>query len=146
MGHSDISDEALIKTLRKGLLSSLLMETAAKRLEELLNEKKALKNKLSNAYIPEYKLYDPVYITDYFDVKNNCSQMGNGSSSDEIELKTRKCFITQITIAGKNEFLYYVQPCELSEKEQDGTKYFFWQKSFSAKELCPDMVDKVKIP
>lgn len=138
MGHSDITDEALIKALRKGLLSSLLMETAAKRIEELLNEKKELEQKISNSYVPEYQLYNPVYITDRFDTKNNCSQIGDGSGSNEIELKPRRCFITQIDIAGKNDFLYYVQPYELTENEQDGTKYFFWNKSFSAKELTPD--------
>lgn len=138
MGHSDMTDEPLIKTLRKGLLSSLLMETAAKRIEELLNEKKELEQKLSIAYVPVYNLYDSVYITDRFDTKNNCSQIGDGSGSKNIELKPRRCFVTQIDIVGKSDCLYYVQPYELTEKERDGTKCFFWQKSFYAKELSPD--------
>ena len=87
-------------------------------------------------YVPRFNVYDTVYIIDRFDLDNDCSQLGDGSGSKNIELRVRKCFVTAIYINdNKNEgtsFLYFVQPYKLTEKENCGLYSFYWKKSLYA--------------
>ena len=89
-----------------------------------------------STYSCKYALYDDVFIIDRFDVVNNCSCYGDGSGSNNIIRKVRKCFVTQISIADKmGGRLYYIQPRDLTDIERDGMKSHFWDQSWFDKDL-----------
>lgn len=93
----------------------------------------------NKTYNTHYGIYDVVYIIDRFDLDNNCSQISDGSGSKNIELVVRECFITSITIHDKSgDHLYWVQPKNLTQFENNGLKHFYWDQSRYAKSLFKD--------
>ena len=84
----------------------------------------------NGALLPKYSIYSTVWIIDYFDVDNQCSQIGSGKGSGNIERRVRECFVTSISQVARNDFLYYVQPRKITQRETNGFDCYFWEKSF----------------
>jgi hypothetical protein len=85
----------------------------------------------SGAVIPKFPLYSRVYIVDIYDIDNDCSQIGNGKVSKNIERRIRKCSVISYSVPDKvSGILYYVLPVELTERESNGLESFYWEKSY----------------
>lgn len=92
----------------------------------------------------KFGIYDPIYIIDRYDTVNNCSQIGDGTGSKNVELIVRECFITSITIHDKaGNHLYHVQPRNLTEFENNHDKCFYWEQSWYGKSIFENKDDAV---
>ena len=90
----------------------------------------------ASAILPKFPVYSTVYIVDKYDVDNDCSNIGNGSGSKNIIDKVRECFITSYVVSDNGcNLIYYVQPRQLTEKEYDGTLYFYWGRGRYEKDI-----------
>jgi hypothetical protein len=84
----------------------------------------------SGTVIPKFPIYSKVYIVDIYDIDNNCSQIGSGKGSRNLEKRVRECFVTNYSVPDKTSgILYYVQPVELTQREANGLECFYWSGS-----------------
>jgi hypothetical protein len=101
-----------------------------------INENKFHKSK--------FGVYETVYFIDRFDLDNDCSQIGDGTGSKNIELVVRECFITNIVIHDASEnHLYFIQPRKLTQYEANVDKSFYWEGSRYEKSLFATLEDAV---
>lgn len=96
-----------------------------------------LEEQLKNAIVPKFKIYQDVWFIDNFDIEHNCSRIGCGSGSKNIEKRIRKAFITSISImgSGRKSDLYHLQSRELTELEEDGTHCFSFEMGRYSNEI-----------
>lgn len=88
--------------------------------------------------LPKFPIYSTVYIVDLYDVDNDCSQIGDGSGSKNVQKRVRECFITSYVVSDNScNLIYYVQPHQLTQKENNGLLSFYWDKGRYEKDIYP---------
>ena len=123
-----------------------MLKDMKQRIEKLLSDIDNDKTKTTADYVdkliaagavlPKFPINSSVYIIDLYDIDNDCSLIGNGSGSKNIQERVRECFVTSCVMGNLSTGLvYYVQPHKLTQKEYNGAISFYWGRGRYEKEL-----------